>query len=76
MRDYFMHTQPDVIEPAKLLTSNEVADRLGVKPTTMEAWRCRGEGPDFIKIGRLVRYKENHLQAWLDLRTRAPDEAA
>jgi hypothetical protein len=44
----------------KLLTELETADRLGVRPATLQAWRARGTGPrlPFVKVGRLVRYRE------------------
>lgn len=61
---------------SKLLTSEEVAQKLSVKLVTLEAWRCRGEGPAFVKVGRLVRYPDNLLDAWLDSRTRTQAGAA
>lgn len=46
-----------------LLKPSDVADRLGVKESTLEAWRCRGTGPSlpFIKIGHAVRYRDSDL---------------
>ncbi len=34
-----------------------VAKRLNVKTKTLEAWRHRGWGPQFLKVGTLVRYR-------------------
>ncbi|MBK6728573.1 MAG: helix-turn-helix domain-containing protein [Xanthomonadales bacterium] len=47
----------------KLLKPSEVAERLGVKESTLEAWRCRGGGPAlaYVKIGHAVRYREPDL---------------
>lgn len=51
----------------KLLKPTEVADRLGVTLATLEAWRCRGTGPNlpFVKLGQgrggLVRYRESDV---------------
>lgn len=60
----------------KLLDSDEVAQILGVRRTTLEAWRCRGEGPAFIRVGRLPRYRPEALDAYLQARTQSPGTAA
>jgi hypothetical protein len=43
--------------PVRRLTEGEVATRLGISPKTLRNWRSRKEGPEFIKFGRLVRYR-------------------
>ena len=54
-----------------LLSEVEAAQFLGVKPTTLQVWRCTKRYPlPFIKIGRLVRYRQSNLDAFLVLRTR------
>ena len=54
----------------KLLTEAEAADYLGVKPQTLCAWRCtRRYNLRFIKVGRLVRYRFEDLEAFLAERT-------
>lgn len=48
------------------LCDNDVAAKyLGVKPPTLTAWRHRGQGPVFIRVGRLVRYREEDLERWV-----------
>ncbi|WP_424363366.1 helix-turn-helix transcriptional regulator [Methylocystis parvus] len=40
--------------------------------TTIEFWealRTKGGGPDFIKVGRLVRYRRSAVDAWFERRT-------
>lgn len=49
-----------------LLDNAEAAALLGIKPKSLEAWRQRGQGPRYRKIGRLVRYTEADVLAWLD----------
>jgi excisionase family DNA binding protein len=39
------------------LTDIEVATRLGVSRFTLRAWRIKGHGPKFLKMGRAVRYR-------------------
>lgn len=56
----------------KLHDTASACDYLGntFKPNTMEIKRVNGTGPRFIKIGRLVRYDETDLDAWLESRIR------
>ncbi|TNB46536.1 helix-turn-helix domain-containing protein [Martelella lutilitoris] len=36
---------------------------------TLQAWRLRGGGPPFVKIGKSVRYKRRDITAWLSANT-------
>lgn len=54
-----------------LMTETEVATYLAVDVGTLRAWRLRGQGPRYSKVGRLVRYDTGELQAWLDSRMRS-----
>lgn len=45
-------------------TTREAADRLGLKPNTLEVWRVQGRGPRFIKIEGAVRYDDDDLAAY------------
>lgn len=46
------------------------AQYLGVKPPTLDIWRCTKRYPlPFIKVGRLVRYRQSALDAFLLSRT-------
>lgn len=48
----------------------ESAQFLGVKPTTLQIWRCTKRYPlPYIKVGRLVRYRQSALDAFLTART-------
>jgi predicted DNA-binding transcriptional regulator AlpA len=47
-------------------TTEEAAAVLGVKPTTLGAWRHQGRGPRYLKIGRSCFYRPSDLEAWLD----------
>lgn len=56
----------------KLLTATEAAAMCRVQPSTMKAWRMKGEGPVSFRVGRTAMYDEDDVQAWLEsLRTRA-----
>ncbi len=47
------------------LNNEEAAQYLGLKAATLNKWRVYGEGPPFIKVGRLVRYRRTDLDAYL-----------
>ena len=54
----------DIIE--RLLTPEQAAKILRVKPRTLQAWRYRGGGPRFIKLGRRsVRYRRSDLKQYI-----------
>lgn len=53
-----------------LMTSPEAAAYLGVSKNTLNVWRCVGRySIPFIKVGKLVKYRKNALDAFLDRRT-------
>lgn len=49
-----------------LMTPRSVAAVLNVRPDTLSQWRFANRGPAYVKIGRLVRYREDDLTAWLE----------
>jgi predicted DNA-binding transcriptional regulator AlpA len=55
----------------KLLKTPEAAEILGLSPITLEIWRIQGKGPKFRKIGRLVRYAESDIHAYITAATRS-----
>ena len=48
-----------------LLTEDEVAKQLTVSVASMRRWRLERRGPHFVKVGSLVRYRQEDLEAWL-----------
>src|SRR5262249_48025568 len=53
-------------ESEGLLSQEEAAAKIGVKPPTMAAWRHFGKGPRFIKVGRSCFYRQSDIETWLD----------
>jgi excisionase family DNA binding protein len=47
-----------------LLTVQQAAEYLGFKPATLAQMRWRGDGPEFLKLGKFVRYDRADLDAW------------
>jgi predicted DNA-binding transcriptional regulator AlpA len=54
-----------------LMDPHATAAFLGVHVLTLADWRCKGgQGPDYVKVGRCVRYRHSDLKSWLETRTR------
>lgn len=51
-----------------LLDETAVSKQLKCEAKTLQAWRCRGGGPPFIRVGRLVRYRPQDVLAWIEAR--------
>ncbi len=70
----------------KLLNTIKAAEILGLKPNTLEIWRCREKGPKYIRMGRRILYDPDDLAAfaaactvepsWMPERAEARDDAA
>ena len=65
---------PILDEP--MLPEDEAARELKVKPQTLGAWRHRGQGPAFVKIGKLVFYRPSDIRRYVKSRVVRPTEAA
>ncbi|MBK7929873.1 MAG: helix-turn-helix domain-containing protein [Bryobacterales bacterium] len=48
-----------------LLTEEDVAECLHVSLASIRRWRLERRGPQFIKVGSLVRYRPEDLESWL-----------
>ena len=53
----------------RLLTTNEAAQILGIKPQTLAYWRCvkRYDLP-YIRVGRSCRYKRSDIDKFIESR--------
>lgn len=65
-----IHTEPvQIVETdtpkAVILTTPQAARYLGLAVSTLNKWRCFGDGPKFLKLGRAVRYRQEDLDAFL-----------
>jgi predicted DNA-binding transcriptional regulator AlpA len=50
------------------MDEREASQRLGMRPEGLRGLRRRGEGPAHIRVGRLVRYRGEDLEAWIETR--------
>lgn len=56
--------------PDPLLTEQEAAEFLGIKPATLAVWRATKRYPlPYVKVGSRVRYRRSALQTFADSRT-------
>lgn len=68
-----------VIHLDDLLTNEQAAALLGIKPKTLEIWRIKGKSPPFLKLGRAkqapIRYQRSDILIWLKKRSFASTSA-
>lgn len=52
--------------PVRLLSVQEVAELLQVPVKTIYQWRCQGDGPAPIKVGRYLRFDPGDVALWIE----------
>jgi hypothetical protein len=62
------------ILPDGRLDTRNAAKYLGLSPKTLAMMRCQGDGPSFIKRGRIFYYKAD-LDRWIGQAPRATSTA-
>lgn len=50
------------------INTEEASAYLGLSKPQLEIWRSQGDGPPYIKLSRLVRYKKSDLDSWMVVR--------
>lgn len=55
-----------------MLDDVELAELIGSSPKTARNWRAKGEGPAYVKLGRLVRYTPAAIREFLAAGAREP----
>ena len=45
---------------------------LGVTPSCLRRWRRVGVGPVWVRVGRLVRYRQSSLESFIETNTMQP----
>lgn len=51
------------------ITARELAAMLGVSEGTLANWRTDGGGPQFVRVGRAIRYRAADVEQWIADRT-------
>lgn len=57
---------------AGYMNTAELAESLGVHPTTLVKWRVARKGPPFTRLGHRVLYNVERFAAWLEQQEVAP----
>lgn len=52
--------------PDGRMTPENAAKYTGLAVSTLAMYRCRHDGPKFVKRGRRVTYYKKHLDEWLE----------
>ena len=47
----------------------DLARRINASSAVLRKWRREGKGPEFVRIGRLIRYPIRGVNAWLAAHT-------
>lgn len=61
---------------SELLSPQELADYLGVPVRTVYTWQHKGTSPNYIRVGKHVRYRREDVEAWLTAHTAEKEPVA
>lgn len=64
-----VHASANTMHGSQFIDEKQLCADLRISSVTATKWRARAEGPPFIKVGRLVRYRRADVEAWLSART-------
>ena len=65
-----MTTETNEIAERDYYTPAQLAQILQVHPQTLQKYRTTATGPDFILVGRSVRYPKDWFKDWCDTNRR------
>jgi len=69
-------TLPDALR-RRLITEDETADFLHIKPETLATWRCmKRYALPYVRVGRSIRYRPSDVEKFLAERTVSMETAA
>lgn len=57
-----------MLQNNKYMAPKEVSEQLGVHVNTLAAWREKGEGPAFYRLGGdrpIIKYETDDVKSWL-----------
>jgi hypothetical protein len=52
--------------PETYLDTRQASELMGISTVRLESWRRDGEGPPYVKFGRLVKYRRVDLDAYME----------
>jgi hypothetical protein len=66
------HLENFSVQFQPLWNPKETARFIHASQAALRKWRRRGEGPAYVRVGRLIRYNRAAIEAWLMTRTVEP----
>lgn len=57
---------PEILTTETILTTEQLATKLGAPVNTIHYWRAQGIGPKGIKVGKRILYRWDDVLAWLE----------
>ena len=60
----------ETANPEQLMTEKDVAGLICITQRASQNWRLRGGGPEYVKIGRSVRYQRRDVMKFIEDRKR------
>ena len=62
-----MTTNDNIVAlPERLLTVQDLADRMQVPVSTVYQWRKNGTGPKAYRIGKYIRFRVSDVERWIE----------
>ena len=58
-----------------LFSPQVLSEYVEIPTTTLAQWRWAGTGPAYVKVGRMVRYRRDDVESWLDSQRHETAEA-
>lgn len=55
-----------MLELKKYFTTRELAKYTGISMATLISYRVNKIGPDYKKMGRMIRYNIDDVEAWIE----------
>ena len=58
-----------ITEKDRLLSTDELAEILGLSPATLRTWRWSGVGPKYFRLNGIagpVRFRQEDVESWLN----------
>ena len=56
----------------RYLDTRQASELTGIATVTLERWRVDREGPPYVKLGRLVKYRRTDLDDFMEARLTLP----
>ena len=53
------------IQRLGLISEEELAAMIDIKPHTLAVWRSEGKGPDYTRLGKSVFYRQMDVEEWI-----------